>query len=82
MNDTDRAFRDIANEMMSGEANDLLEKQMARVLKWRQRQKAANEPADLLALIRQIQNEPNKRGPVMAAYAAAMWRLLEQEGRV
>ena len=82
MNDTDSEFRGIANEMMAGEANNLLDQQMTRVIKWRQRQKAADEPADLMALIRQVQNEPNKRGPVLAAYAAALWRLLEQDHRI
>lgn len=82
MNQTDEQFRGIANDMMSDEANNLLNEQLDRVVEWRRRQREAGKPDDLMALIRQVHQEPNKRGPVLAAYAAAMWRLLEQNYRI
>lgn len=77
---TDDEFFGIANELVGEEVNDLLEKQLARVMEWRQMRQHDGEPANLMDLIKQVHREKNKRGPILAAYCAAMWRLLEQRG--
>jgi hypothetical protein len=80
--DTDKEFLAIADDLVSAEANDLLDKQMAKALEWVEQRKANGEPADLRSMIQRFHQEPNRRGPVLAAYAAAMWRLLQQEGKL
>lgn len=81
MDSTDRKFDEIANAEISAEANNLLDRQLARVRTWTEQRIANGEPADLRHLIRQVMAEPNKRGPVLVAYAAALTRLIEQEAR-
>lgn len=82
MEDTDEEFFSIANELISVEANSLLDRQLGRVRAWREGRQANGETADLRDLIAQVVAEPNKRGLVLAAYAAAMYRLLAQEGEL
>lgn len=80
--ETDDAFFAIANEVVAPEAFDLLNKHLEGVVAWRQECLAEGKPADLRSLIVRLQNEKNRRGPVLAAYAAAIWKLLENEGRL
>ena len=79
---TDQAFEDIADATMATEANDLLEKHISRTVDWVARQRAMGEPVTLRSLIKQLHSEPNQKGPVMAAYGTALWRILEQRGIV
>lgn len=77
MSDTDSEFRAITGDIMSEEANDLLDKHIARSRKWLAEKRAAGEPTDLWDFIKKLHGEPNLKGPIVAAYAAALWRLLE-----
>jgi hypothetical protein len=78
---TDQEFYAIANEIITEEAENLLDRQLARARTWRAERLANGETADLGDLITKVLSEPNKRGPVLAAYAAAMHRLLGLEDR-
>lgn len=71
----DREFFAIANDMAAAEANAYLDKRIAAVDLWVERRRKAGEPADLRSLVLQILHEPNDRGPVIVALAAALWRL-------
>ena len=71
----DREFFAIANDMAAAEANAYLDKRLAAVDLWVKRREKAGEPADLRTLVLQILHEPNERGPVIVALAAALWRL-------
>jgi hypothetical protein len=73
-------FDSIVDDLIFEEANGLLDRQKARCVKWRRERIANGEGAELRDLIVRVHSEPNKRGPVLAAYSAALWRLMEQEG--
>jgi hypothetical protein len=73
--DEEKLFADLANEMASDTANDLLERQAAKTRKWIAQREAAGEPATFKEFLNQIVREPNKKTHVMAAYGAALWRM-------
>lgn len=77
---TEEAFQQIASSEVQIEANDVLDKTLARTRKWRDDYRAAQrrEPT-LHDLIQQMLAEPSPRGPALVGLAAALWRLLEEE---
>jgi hypothetical protein len=79
-NDTDAEFFDIANEMVSGEANAVLDRHLRRTAKWLDMRRADGRGAELRDLIQKILGEPGRRDQIMTVYATALWRLLEEEG--
>jgi hypothetical protein len=75
----DKAFYDIANNLVRDEAYDYLRKRLDQVERWVQFRESRGEPADLRSLIDQIMQEPNERGSVIVALGAALWRIREME---
>lgn len=73
-------IRETFDEMMGGlvkdEADSLLDKHIARTRQWIEMKEARGETVMLSDLIKKLQSEPNRRGPVVSAYAAALWRLM------
>ena len=78
----DDEFYSITNELVATEASDLLDKQLERVVLWRESMIKFGERADVIDLIRQMHSEPSLKGPVVATLAIAMWRLLQADGRI
>lgn len=79
MSEIDQEFAAIADDLVFEEANGLLDIHLARTREWVASQRAAGRQIELRALIMQLHGEPNQRGPVLAAYSAALWRLLEDK---
>ena len=79
---TDEEFGSITDNIISDEANELLDKQLARVLQWRDMCVADGEMATLAALIHQMVNERAPRIPTVVTHATALWRLLEKDGKL
>lgn len=79
MDELNEQFFAIANDLAAQEANDYLDRRLAALDEWVAGREADDEPADLRSLILQVMHEPNKRGPVIVALCAAMWRLREME---
>ena len=75
MNDEDREFFAIANNMVEDQVQDYLDQRLSQLDKWVQQREADGVPADLRSLIDQVMHEPNQRGPVIVALCAALWRL-------
>lgn len=71
-------FSEIANNLVSQEANDYLDQQLSQVDLWVEYQESVGEPADLRNLMDKIHHENSKRGPLIIALSAALWRLREQ----
>lgn len=73
-------IRETFDEMMGGlvksEADDLLDRHMERTRKWIEMKEAKGETVTLADLIKKLHGEPNRKGPVVAAYGAALWRLM------
>ena len=69
-------FDAMVGELVKGEADDLLEKHIARTREWIEMEEAGGHTVTLTDLIKKLQSEPNRKGPVVAAYAAALWRLM------
>lgn len=78
---TTEEFFGIANELISDEANDFLAKRLKKVDQWVAYRKLRNQPADLRSLIDQLMREPEQRAMVLVAYAAALWKIREMEGK-
>lgn len=72
-------FFEIANNLVADEANDHLDKWLARVDVWAAAREAEGKPVDLRHLISQVLHEPNDKTPVLVALSAAMWRLREMK---
>ena len=76
----DQEFHDIAAVLMADEANELLERHLTRARDWLTKRRADKQPTSVADLAKRLHGEPNKRGIILTAYAAALWRLLESEG--
>lgn len=76
---TDAEFFGIANEMVSDEANEVLDRHLKRTAKWLKMRRDEGESAELRDLIMKVLSEPSKRKQVVTVYATALWRLLEME---
>lgn len=79
MSDVNQEFAAIIDDLVSEEANDLLDIHLARTREWVAQERAAGRQLELRALIMQLHGEPSQRGPILAAYSAALWRLLEDK---
>lgn len=77
--DEDAYLANLQAEMVADHANGLLDRQLGRARQWIAQRKAAGEPATLYDFTKQCMAEPNKRRHIIAAYCAAMWRLIHQE---
>ncbi len=82
MADEKAIFEDIANGLVSDEANDYLDKRLVAVDQWVQYQQERGHPATLRAFIDKLMQEPNERGPVIITLATALWRLREEHSHV
>jgi len=70
-------FDTIIAETMTAEANDLLDKQLARVTEWKRTLEATGHSATLHDLIKVTMAERSTRHHVIVAYSAALMRLME-----
>jgi len=83
---TDQTFHDMMAAEVAIEANKLLDQQLANMLAWRKELQGRGETADLMALVRQLRREASRDNkkiqPMLDAFGAAMWRLMEGEGKL
>lgn len=77
--DWEAEFKSMTDTMITNDAQVCLENQMARARKWRDLKAERGESADLSDFIHQVMKEPLKRNQVLAAYGAALWRLMEAD---
>lgn len=78
MNDFD--FDGLQNEMVADSANELLDRHLDRARQWCAVRGGQGSEPTLKDLIMQLDGEPSKRKHIIAAYSAALWRLIHKEG--
>ncbi len=76
MNETDKVFFGLANDVVAQQADEILDHMLTQTRVWIGRRTEADEPADMRALISQLNGEMNRRDVAVFAMAAALWRLL------
>lgn len=81
MTESDFDFDGLAAEMVSDNANALLDRQLERARRWKYLQEAKGEVPTLSDMIKQCMQEPSKRRIIIGAYATALWRLIELEDK-
>lgn len=79
MTDEDQMFANLQAEMFSDHASGLLDRQLKRARTWLAQRKGNGETATLYDLTRHCLKEPNKRRHIIAAYCAALLRIIEME---
>ena len=70
--DEDQMFKDLQDEMVGDQANELLDKQVGRTRTWMAQRRAEGESDSLYDLIKYCLKEPNKRG-MSSAPTARPW---------
>lgn len=78
--DWDDEFKSLTDVLLINDAQDQLEQHITLARKWRARMDDADMPSDLSDFIVQLVKEDVKRNRVLAAYGAALWRLMEADG--
>lgn len=74
---TEDTFKEMTDLAVAGEAEDLLGKHLDNVRQWKAMLVAEGKPPTLHDLIKKLFAEQNRRGPALTAYAAALWKMLE-----
>lgn len=82
-NTYDETFFDMASHLVVEETDRLLDVHLAQAVRFLQMRREEGKRADVYALIEHFKADPRKRarGPMLAVYAAAVYRLLEA-GRI
>lgn len=74
-------FDALKAELASDKANEILDRHVRRTGDWMAMRRADGGEPTLLDLIKKINDEPSRRRMIIAAYGAALWRLIHQEVR-
>lgn len=72
-------FKSMTDVMLTNDAQGQLEQHIMLARKWRARMADADMPSDLSDFIVQLVKEDVQRNRVLAAYGAALWRLMEAD---
>jgi hypothetical protein len=82
MDDKDKLMlASLENDMFSSDANGLLDRQLDRARKWMDQRRANGEVVNQYEFTKHCMREPSRKRHIVAAYCAAMWRMIHQEGR-
>lgn len=78
VDDYDQAFKEITDIETSKEANSLLRRHLSKAQEWRLQQINLGNTPSQHDFTKHLLSERNARGPVIVAYAAALWKMMEE----